>query len=151
MKKEWQGFIDTGTYEEVRKGDLKNDDIVFSLSTLFDIKKDGTYKVRSVVQWISRIAQSVWGKDQPDAFSPASKLEMWRMLMATEAYMRAKQKASNEPVTVEDEIVRVAIDVKQAFLNGEFEEGGKDYYVRPPIGYYQLMEGKEKPGVIRRD
>ena len=148
LTKEWQGFIDTGTFEEVTRESLGVNDIVFSLNTLFDIKKDGTYKVRSVVQWISKIAQAVWGADQPEAFSPASKLEMWRMLLAMESHMRAKQAKEGKVTDPDDEIIRVAIDVKQAFLNGEFEEGGKTYYVKPPIGFYELMEGRDRPRAV---
>ena len=148
LRKEWQGFKDTHLYKEIQVGALPRNTLVTKLKTIFEIKKSGDYKVRSVVAWVERLARSIYRQGLPDAYSPASKLENVRMVMAAESYLRKKQEATGQPTEEGERYVRMAIDIKQAFLNGEFTDDSVSYYVHPPEGFYEFMEGKEKPGVV---
>lgn len=145
LRKEFQGFIDTKSFEEVKLSSLDRNTLISNLNTILDIKSDGRFKARSVVAWRKRIAKYLYGNNLPDAYSPASKLENFRSLLALESYLRKKE--GSEVVTGE-QIKRLAIDVKQAFLNGEFSEDCMKYYVRPPKGFYKMMFGEDRDDII---
>jgi len=143
MRKEWQGFRDRAAYQEVRVEDLPKKVLVTGIKSIFEIKKSGEFKVRSVANWFEPLAKAIYRDALPDAFSPASKQENLRMLLAVESFLR--KSGDGDP---HDPVVRRAIDIKQAYLNGEFEEDSIKYYVKPPDGFYEFMDGAPKPGIV---
>ena len=146
--KEWGGFRDRVLYQEVDANSLPGNVVVHKIKTICEIKKNGDYKVRSVVAWMEKLARSVYKTRLPDPFSPASKMENPRMLMAIESYLRKSQKLEGN-IPPGEEMVRMAIDIKQAYLNGEFDKDSTmQYYVTPPDGFYEHMDGKPKLGVV---
>jgi hypothetical protein len=145
--KEMGGFKTNDIYEETTIDEVMmkhgKKPLINKIATLFSVKQDGTRKTRSVVQWLARIAEKIYGEDLPDAFAPASDLNNFRLILAVEAIMREdinNRRMKGEVVDDEDTITRKAADVLQAFLKGEFKEDDMDYYCYPPTGYYTHFE-----------
>lgn len=131
MKEELDSLTGAGTWA---MEDVPSDANVVGCRWVFKIKRDAAgkpvrYKARLVAQGFSQVP----GVDYFDTYAPVGKLTSIRVLLAYAAYHDWELEQ---------------IDVKSAYLNGDFE-AGEVIWMRPPPGFGNLFKGVRALKLLR--